>query len=173
MTPSAVYVAIGGNIGDVEENLAKAVALIHQLPTTRVTDVSGLYRTAPVGGPEGQPDFFNGAIALTTGLEPDQLMAALIGIEHQLGRVREVQDGPRTVDLDIILWGDLVVDSAHTTIPHPRMESREFVLLPLSEVGGSARHPVSNLTVDEMLSAIEDISSPRPQRVDFDPISDK
>lgn len=176
MTPSNAYVAIGGNIGEVRDNLARAVRLIDGLESTRVAAVSPLFRTTPVAGPltpEGkpaQPDFLNGAIAVETALEPEELLTALQGIERELGRVREIKDGPRTVDLDIVLWEGRVIDTRKLTLPHPRMHLRGFVLAPLASIAPGVRHPATGETVAAMLEGLGPLEGVEPDGEDFAPL---
>lgn len=147
---SRVLIAFGGNLGDVDENLRRAVEAVAGLPGTRLRRVSSLYRTAPVGVLD-QPSFVNGALAVDTTLDPEALLEHLLAIERDLGRTREVRWGPRTVDLDLILWGDRQVATPSLEIPHPRMAERGFVLVPLAEIAPDAVHPGSRKTVRELL----------------------
>ncbi len=132
---TTAYIALGSNIGDGEANLDSAVRAIGQLPGTFVQAVSSFHITKPVGY-DNQPDFTNACVRITTDMPPELLMGSLLGIEAAMGRVREgvPKNGPRIIDLDLLLYGDVRMSSPHLTIPHPRMYEREFVLAPLNEI---------------------------------------
>ncbi|MCB1842190.1 MAG: 2-amino-4-hydroxy-6-hydroxymethyldihydropteridine diphosphokinase [Halioglobus sp.] len=131
MTPA--YIALGSNLQSPIAQLRRAVAALAGLAQSRVTRVSGVYRSAPVG-PPGQPDYLNAAVCLQTRLAPHALLDALQDIETRQGRVRTQRWGPRTLDLDLLLYGDITLDDERLTLPHPRMHERDFVLLPLQEI---------------------------------------
>jgi len=135
------YIGIGSNLGDREAHIRAAVAAVGALPETRVTGRAPVIETAPVGGPS-QPDYLNTAIAVETAFEPEALLAALAAVEDALGRTRAERWGPRTVDLDILLYGDRVIETPALTVPHPRMAERLFVLEPLAALAPGAVHPV-------------------------------
>ena len=128
-----VYLGIGSNLGDRLATLQQAVDLLHAEPGLHVEASSRVWETDPVGGPD-QPDFLNVVIRVSTDLTPVQLLAACNRVEAALGRVRDVRWGPRTVDIDILLFGDERVDEPTLTIPHPRMGERAFVLAPLLDL---------------------------------------
>jgi len=126
------YVGLGANLGEARAALAQAVRAMHQLPGTRVQQVSGLYRSAPVDA--AGPDYLNAVACLQTTQAPLALLHALQALELQAGRERPYRNAPRTLDLDLLLYGDLHQQDAELTLPHPRMHERAFVLLPLAEL---------------------------------------
>ena len=130
---STAFLSLGSNLGDRAGFLEAAIAALRLLPGTTVTAVSGFHNTAPVGLPD-QPDFLNAAVRLDTALSPHALLGAALGIEATMGRVREQQNGPRVIDIDLLLYDGLVLHTDELTLPHPRMNEREFVLQPLREV---------------------------------------
>jgi 2-amino-4-hydroxy-6-hydroxymethyldihydropteridine diphosphokinase len=128
------YIGIGSNLNDPVNQVRRAFQGLAELPASRLIAHSPLYRTAPVGGPAGQPDYVNAVAALDTALNPDELLAALQAIEIQQGRVRTVRWGPRTLDLDVLLYGSLQRDDLRLILPHPRLHERAFVLYPLYDL---------------------------------------
>lgn len=130
--PSAVFVGLGANLGDREATLRSALQAMAQLPGTRVERVSPLYGSAPVDA--GGPDYLNAVAALATTLTPQALLQALQAIEQSAGRERPYRNAPRTLDLDILWFGDQVIHTPTLTVPHPRMAERAFVLRPLADL---------------------------------------
>lgn len=128
------YIGIGSNLGDRQRNIKLAVKKIKALGDTRVIKVSQLIETKPVGGPSGQSNFLNGALKIKTNFPPKRLLKKLKIIEQELGRIRTIRNGPRTIDLDILFYGDRVINTKELIIPHPRMLKREFVMKPLLEI---------------------------------------
>ena len=146
-----VYLSLGSNIGDRENHLREAIRRIGGLG--RVTSISSFYETEPVEVTD-QAWFLNCAVALETAIPPARLMLELLGIERGMGRQRNQKKGPRSIDIDILLFGDTVVNTPDVTIPHPAMQQRRFVLEPLAEIAPDLRHPVSNKTVRELLDQL-------------------
>lgn len=126
------YVGLGANLGDAAATLDAAVAALDALPRTRVVNRSPVYRTAPVDA--GGPDYLNAVAAVETGLSAPGLLAALLHIETENGRLRPYPNAPRTLDLDLLLHGDACLDTPTLTVPHPRLHLRAFVLVPLADV---------------------------------------
>ena len=160
---SLAYIALGANLlssaGSPEAALAAAAERLAALG--RITARSSLYSTAPVGFKD-QPRFANAVVALETHLSPNDLLDGVLAIEHDFGRDRAASppNGPRTLDLDILFYGDMVLSQSGLEIPHPRLADRAFVLVPLHEVAPDLRHPRSGKTVAEMLQSLPDGASP-------------
>jgi 2-amino-4-hydroxy-6-hydroxymethyldihydropteridine diphosphokinase len=146
------YIALGSNVGDRGETLLSAVRMLGAHPNVQVQRVSQFFATESVGGPSDQPAYLNAAVQIATDLTPQELLAVLHEIEHALGRDRAAEQrwGPRTCDLDILLLGELVMDTEELTIPHPRMHERSFVLDPLASIAPEAVHPVLGKTIAEL-----------------------
>lgn len=149
------YIALGSNIGDRELNLLRAVAEIGKLPHCKVTGLSSFYETSPVGTVK-QEAFYNAVLRLMTSLDAQTLLTKMLRIEDvTFKRVRTVHQGPRRMDLDLLLYGDLVINEKQLVIPHPRLHDRRFVLEPLCEIAPDLRHPMTGKTIKELLGALE------------------
>lgn len=147
-----VYLSLGSNLGDRQANLEAALAALAGIGTVQA--VSSFYETEPMDLPN-QSWFLNCAVALETDLMPKQLLSALQDIEHQLGRRQKGQSkGPRTLDIDILLFGNSTIETATLTVPHPALHRRRFVLEPLAEIAPDVRHPVFKHTVRELRDAL-------------------
>ena len=145
------YLGLGSNVGNREQHLATALAKL-AAPDLRVRRVSSIYETEPVGF-AAQRWFLNQVAEIETELFPMQLLARIGKIEQALGRVRTIANGPRTLDLDSLFYGNAVVRTAKLEIPHPRIAERRFVLAPLAELAPELRHPLTHQTVRAMLEA--------------------
>ena len=146
---NTAYLLIGGNLGDRAAYLAEAVNQI-SAQCGRVISTSSIYETAAWGN-VNQPAFYNQAVKLVTILSPEALIERLLAIENEMGRVRTEKYGPRTIDLDILMINDIVIDTPTLTIPHPQLHNRRFALLPLHEIAPALHHPVLNKTIQELL----------------------
>jgi 3-oxoacyl-[acyl-carrier protein] reductase len=148
------YIALGSNLGDRQGHLEAALARLRQEPGITVRAVSRIWETTPVGGPAGQGAYLNAAAALETTLAPQALLQRLLTIEADAGRQRGDRFGPRTLDLDILLYGNQVLREPHLTIPHPRLHERSFMLGPLAEIAPQGIHPLFQRTIAELLAQV-------------------
>jgi 2-amino-4-hydroxy-6-hydroxymethyldihydropteridine diphosphokinase len=146
-----VYLALGSNLGDRRENLAAAIQRLGE--AVEIAALSSLYETEPVGYLE-QPQFLNMACKGTTRLSAADLLKRTQEIEIALGRQRTFRNGPRPIDIDILMYDDLQIEHEDLTIPHPRMAERAFVLAPLAEIAPGLLHPVSGKTIQQLLAAV-------------------
>ncbi len=148
-----VYVGLGSNLGERESMIRLALEDLSRLPATRLVRASSLYDTEAVGEVD-QPNFLNAVAQLDTELDPRRLLWNLMLIEKRLGRVRTRRWGPRTIDLDLLLYGDLVIEEPDLRVPHPELSRRSFVLVPLVELDPLLIHPVTGETLLHQLSRL-------------------
>jgi len=147
-----VALSLGSNLGDRAENLRRGLQAIDTVEEVRLEAWSHCYETEPVG-PPGQPPFLNVAATVVTNLRPEAFLAAMLGIELDNGRVRKKRWEPRALDIDIILWGDAVIDLPDLYVPHREFRKRAFVLTPLADIAPEMTDPVSGMTIAELAEA--------------------
>jgi 2-amino-4-hydroxy-6-hydroxymethyldihydropteridine diphosphokinase len=148
-----VYLSLGANLGERAATLRRAVRDFAALGT--VTRVSSLYETEPVGYTD-QPNFLNAVVMLETELEPLELLAGTSAIEHAHGRQRSFKNAPRTLDIDILFFGERIIAESNLVVPHPRLAQRAFVLVPLAEIAPELRHPVLSASARDLLAQLSD-----------------
>ncbi|MCS7237955.1 MAG: 2-amino-4-hydroxy-6-hydroxymethyldihydropteridine diphosphokinase [Thermoguttaceae bacterium] len=149
-------VGLGSNLGDRRENLSRAISLLDNGVDTRVLATSRLYESKAAGGPASQPNYLNVVILLDTALDPLALLDRSQDLERSAGRVREVRWGPRTLDIDLLIYEDVVCEQPSLLLPHPRMGFRRFVLEPAAEIAPTFRHPVFGLTIFQLLNHLDE-----------------
>jgi 2-amino-4-hydroxy-6-hydroxymethyldihydropteridine diphosphokinase len=149
------FIAIGSNLGERLEHLRAAVNALEALPKTQVIGKSRIYETEPVGGPDNQGAYLNAVVQLETRLKPRELLEALLEIERSRGRVRTARWGPRTLDLDVLLYGPRIIHQDHLTVPHPRLHERAFVLEPLHDLAPDLEIPGLGVTVAELRERVD------------------
>jgi len=157
---AVVFLGLGSNLGDRRKNIDSALELIDGTFRTSVKKVSSLYETEPVGYTD-QPDFLNAVALVETERKPEEFMSDLLEVEHEMGRIRNVRWGPRVIDIDILMFDDLEMDTPGLTLPHPRMAERAFVLAPLAEIAPKLLLP-DGRTPGE---ALVDLTNQRVRRV--------
>lgn len=151
---SRVFLGFGGNLEKPLNNFRRARQLLAEHPQITVISSSPLYQTPPVGGPDGQPDYLNAVVEIRTGLSELDLLQLCHRIEDDAGRIRDQHWGARTLDIDLLLVDDLVMDVPLLTLPHPRLQQRHFVLLPLNDLAPQLNHPVLNKTISNLLKTL-------------------
>ena len=153
-----VYLGLGSNLGDREQNVARAIDLLAQ--RVKIDETSSLYVTEPVDHSD-QPLFLNTVCRITTSLAPEDLLGLAKRIEAAMGRKPSFVNGPRPIDIDILFYGDKVINVPRLVIPHPRVQERAFVLVPLAEIAPRLVHPVSGQTITEMVGRLKSLKGVR------------
>jgi 2-amino-4-hydroxy-6-hydroxymethyldihydropteridine diphosphokinase len=158
--PITAFIALGANLGDREHNIRDALERLGAAGDILVRRVSSFLENPAVGGPSGSPPFLNATAEIETTLPPRDLLNRLLEVERTLGRRRDIKWAPRQIDLDLLLYGDAVLDEPDLVVPHPRMHERRFVLQPLAEIAPQHVHPVSGKAISRMLEEVPDAPSP-------------
>lgn len=148
----AAFLAFGSNLGNRRENLSGARDALRQSAGVTLTALSALYETEPVGGPAGQGKYLNAVAAIDTTLSPGELLHLCQAVEARFGRQRQEHWGARTLDIDLLLYGNDIIQEPDLTLPHPQMHQRAFVLLPLTEVAAELQHPLLGLSIRQLLA---------------------
>lgn len=151
---SGAAIALGSNLGDSRQIVVDAMSAIAQIAGVQLDERSHLYKTAPVGPP--QPDYINACITVKTSLSPRDLLYRLLATESQFGRVRKERWGARSLDLDLLLYGDRIIEAPRLSVPHPRLHERPFVLVPLMDVAPYWQHPVLHKTIEQIFRSLSE-----------------
>jgi len=157
MTVNRVFIGVGSNLGDRKQNIYNALQLMHESPFINVVQTSELYETEPVGV-KGHPDYLNLTLEIATTLEPLQLLETLQTIENKLGRTERGALKSRIIDLDILLFGEQIINTDSLVIPHPRITERKFVLRALLDIDPNLRHPATGLAIQQHFDDCKDTS---------------
>ena len=150
---AVVAIALGSNLGNSYRILTEAIVFLHESPHIQVLQHSQFYRTVPIGPP--QPDYLNACAILRVNISPFALLTQLLVIERHFGRVRRERWGPRLLDLDLIFYDQLILNTPQLQIPHPRLTERAFVLVPLAEIAGQWRDPITGKSIQELVERID------------------
>lgn len=149
-----IYLGLGTNLGDRLENLNRALHLLTDHDDVGILAVASVYETSPVGGPPGQSDYFNTAVKIASTMDAPSLLAHILDVERSMGRIRSVVNGPRNIDVDLLIMGNDIFDTPTLSLPHPRLHQRRFVLAPLAEIAPNLRHPMEGSTMQELLDQL-------------------
>ncbi len=152
---SECAIALGSNLGNSLDILENSLTVLANIPGIEIKITSSWYQTKPVGNVDPQPDYLNGCAILKVAQNPTELLTILHAVEVQFGRVRREKWSARTLDLDLLLYDDLILDSPNLTIPHPRMHQRAFVLVPLAEIAPNWIEPVSGVTIAKLVQSLD------------------
>ena len=158
--PITAFIALGANLGDREQNIRAALERLGAAGDVVIRRVSSFLENPAVGGPPGSPPFLNAVAEIETTLSPRELLNRLLEVERTLGRRRDIKWAPRQIDLDLLLYGDVVLDEPDLVVPHPRMHERQFVLEPLAEIAAQHIHPISGKAFVHMLAELPDAALP-------------
>lgn len=159
-SPVKAYVALGANLGDREKNLRDALAMLNATPGVCVESVSSFFENPAVGGPADSPPFINAVAEINTTVAAVDLLHRMLHIERSLGRERKEKWGPRSIDLDILFYGDQIIHGDELVVPHPRLSERRFVLQPLAELAPGLIVPGSGKSVTELLDVLDELIPP-------------
>jgi len=164
---NTAYLGLGSNLGNRLAFLRGGRDALVEHPDIELVQAASVYETEAIGGPPDNPLFLNTVLQVATGLQPDRLLAACLAVEDEFGRSRPVRWAPRTLDIDILFYNDLVICEERLTIPHPRLQERAFVLAPLQEIAPDFRHPLLDQTVTELAAGSTGVAALAPLRTSW------